>query len=70
MRAEIIRWAKFVTVVWPLIIFISTLAFLLVFYRPLCRILEQFDCSDVARIKIGPIEIVKRSRPKDTLTRR
>ena len=70
MRVEIMRWVKFITVVWPLIGFIATLAFLVVFYRPLRRILEQFNCSDVVRIKIGPIEIVKQIRPKHTHTLR
>ncbi len=70
MRVEIMSWVKFITVVWPLIGFIAILAFLVVFYRPLRRILEQFNCRDVVRIKIGPIEIVKRSRPMYTRTRR
>ena len=70
MRVEIMRWVKFITVVWPLVGFIAFLAFLVVFYRPVRRILEQFDCRDVERIKIGPIEIVKQSRPKHTCTLR
>ena len=70
MRTELIRSVKVITLAWPLIGFIATLAFLLVFYRPLCRILEQFNCRNVVRIKIGPIEIVKQSRPKQTRTRR
>jgi hypothetical protein len=61
---EIIRWVKFITVVWPLIIFIAMLAFLVIFFRPLYRILARFDCKEVERFKIGPIEIVKQSRPK------
>ena len=67
---EIMRWVKFITVVWPLIGLIATLAFLAVFYRPLRRILKRFDCKEVERIKIGPIEIVKQSRPKHTRTLR
>ena len=68
MRVEIMRWVKFMTIVWPLIGIIATLALLAVFYRPLCRILDRFDCQEVERIKIGPIEIVKRSRPRHTRT--
>jgi len=64
VRVEIISWMKFITVVWPLIGLIAILPFLVVFYRPLRRILEQFNCRDVERIKIGPVEIVKQSRPK------
>lgn len=64
------RWVKFITVVWPLFGFIAILAFLLVFYRPLRQILEQFNCRDVVRIRIGPIEVVKHSRAKHTRTRR
>jgi hypothetical protein len=64
------RWVRFVTVVWPLIGFVAIFAFLVVFYRPLRRILEQFNCRDVERIKIGPIEIVKQSRPQHTRTLR
>ena len=67
---EIMRWVRFVTVVWPLIGFVAIFAFLVVFYRPLRRILEQFNCEDVERIKIGPIEIVKQSRPRHTRTLR
>jgi hypothetical protein len=70
MRVEIMRWVKFITVVSPLIIFISTLVSLLVFYRPLRGIIEQFNCNDVERLKIGPLEIVKRSRPQNTRIRR
>ena len=70
MQVEIMRWVKFITVVWPLIGFVAILAFLLVFYGPLRRILEQFNCRDVVRIRIGPIEIVKQSRPKHTCTLR
>ena len=70
MRVEIMRWVKFITIVWPLIGFIATLVLLVVFYRPLCRIVDRFDCQEVERIKIGPIEIVKQSRPKHTCTLR
>ena len=70
MRAEIIRWVKFITVVWPLTAFIATLACLAVFYLPLRRILERFDSEDIERLKIGSIEMVKRSRPKPTRARR
>jgi len=64
------RWVKFISVVWPLIGLVWTLGFFVAFYRPLRRILEQFNCRDVVRIKIGPIEIVKQSRPKHTCTLR
>lgn len=64
------RWVKFITVVWPLIGFIATFGFLMVFYRPLRQILERFNCRDVERIKLGPVEIVKQSRPKQTRTLR
>jgi len=66
MRVEIMRWVKFISVVWPLIGFIVILAFLVVFYRPLRRILEQFNCSDLVRLKIGPLEIEKRGSRKHT----
>ena len=67
---DIMRWVKFITIVWPLVCFMAVLAFLLVFYRPLRQILEQFNCREVVRIKIGPIEIVKQSRPKHARTLR
>lgn len=60
MRVEIIRWVKLITVVCPFIGLIGILAFLVVFYRPLRRILEQFNCSDLVRLKIGPLEMEKR----------
>jgi beta-lactamase regulating signal transducer with metallopeptidase domain len=67
VRVEIMR--KFITIVWPLIGFIATLAFLAVFHRPLCRIPEQLNCGDVESIKIR-VEIVKQRRPKHTRTLR
>jgi len=66
VRVEIMRWVQFITIVWPLIGFTATLALLVVFHRPLRRILDRFDCQEVERIKIGPIEIVKQSRPGHT----
>jgi hypothetical protein len=66
VRVEIMRWVKFITIVWPLIGFIATLVLLVVFYRPLCRIVDRFDCQEVERIKIGPIEIVKGHRSGHT----
>ena len=60
------RWVKFITVVWPVIAFIAMLASLAVFHRPLCRILEQFNCSDLVRLKIVPLEIEKRAGRKRT----
>ena len=70
MRVEIMRWVRFITLICPLLGLIAIVAFLLVFYRPLCRILEQFNCRDVLRIKIGPIEIEKQPRSKPTRTLR
>lgn len=60
MSAELIRWVKIISLVWPLVWTISVLVFLIPFYRPLRRIVEEFNCSELLRIKIGPIEIVKR----------
>jgi len=67
---KMMRWVRFITVAWPLIGFIAALGFLVVFCRPLCRILDQFNCRDVGRIKIGLIEIEKQSRSKNTRTLR
>lgn len=70
MRVEIImRWLKFITMVRPIIGLIATLAVLLVFNRPIRQILEQFNCSDVVRFRIGPFEIEKSSRRKPARAR-
>ena len=68
MRVETVRWLKLITIAWPVIGFIGMLAFLAVFHRPLRRILEQFDCRNVIRIKIGFIEIVKQNPHNHTCT--
>jgi hypothetical protein len=60
-----VRWVKFITVVWPLIGFIANWAFRVVFRRAPRRIPEQLNCSDIESIKIG-IEIVKQRRPNHT----
>jgi len=66
MRTELVRSVKVIILAWPVIGSTAIMAFLVVFRRPLRRILEQFNCTDVERIKIGPIEIVKQGRPKHT----
>lgn len=68
MRVELMRWVKFIIVVWPVIAFIPILVFFVVFHRPLRQILERFNCEDIASMKIGPIEFVKQRRPKRTRT--
>ncbi len=60
--------AKFVTVLWPLTLFVSVLSIYVLFRRPLGRILKRFDCNDVLRIRIGPVEIEKQSRSKRART--
>ena len=69
VRVEIMKWVNFITVVWPLIGFIAILAFFAVFHRPLRQILEQFNCRDVIRLKLGPLEIEKRRSRKPARTR-
>ncbi len=64
MRTELIRWVKLIILAWPLIGFVATFGFLMVFYRPLRQILERFNCCDLVRLKIGPLEIEKRRRRK------
>jgi beta-lactamase regulating signal transducer with metallopeptidase domain len=64
------RWVKIATVLWAFIGVAATLAFLVVYCRPLRRILEQFNCEDVERIRIGPIEIVKQCHSKRTRRRK
>jgi hypothetical protein len=61
---------KFMTVLWPLIVFVSIIVFLVLFRRPLRQILERFDCSDVSRLRMGPFEIEKQSCPKHTRAHR
>lgn len=70
MRVEILNWVKLVTIAWPVIIFVATVMFLVIFFRPLRRILDRFDSEDIQRFKFGPIEIVKRVRPKRGQNRR
>lgn len=66
MWTELIRPVKVIILPWPIIGIIAILVFLVVFYRPIRQILEQFNCEDVERIRIGPIEIVKQRRRKRT----
>ena len=35
-----------------------------IFRRPLRQILEQFNCGDLIRLKLGPLEIEKQSSRK------
>lgn len=62
MLTEIMRWAKFMTVLWPLIVSAPIFVFLVFLRRPLRQILERFNCGQVSRIRIGPLEIEKQSR--------
>jgi hypothetical protein len=70
VRVEIMKWVNFITVVCPLVGLIAILAFFAVFYRPLRQILEQFNCCDLIRLKLGPLEIEKRRSRKPVRTRR
>jgi hypothetical protein len=58
---EIMKWVNFIAVVLPLICFIAILA---IFHRPLRQILEQFNCGDLIRLKLGPLEIEKQGSRK------
>lgn len=59
---------EFMTFLWPISLFLSILLLVVLFRRPLRRILERFDCKDVLRIRIGPLEIEKQSRSKHART--
>lgn len=69
VQVKIMKWVNFITVVWPLIGFIAILAFFAAFHRPLRQILEQFNCCDLIRLKLGPLEIEKRRSRKPVRTR-
>ncbi len=69
MRVEIMKWVNFITVVLRLIGFIAIFAFFAVFHRPLRQILEQFNCCDLIRLKLGPLEIEKRRGRKPVRSR-
>jgi hypothetical protein len=70
VQVEIMKWVNFITVVWPLIGFIAILALFAAFHRPLRQILEQFNCCDLIRIKLGPLEIEKGRSRKPVRSRR
>lgn len=57
MRTELIRLVKLITFAWTLIGLLTPFGFLIVFYRPVRNILQRFNCSDLVRLKIGPLEI-------------
>jgi hypothetical protein len=70
MRTQITGWVKFIAMLWPLMQFVMRLVFLVLFRHPLRQILERFDCSDVSRIKIWPLEVEKQSRSRRARTPR
>jgi hypothetical protein len=70
MRTELIRWAKFITVVLPLISTAAIVVFFVLFHRPLRQILEQFNCRGVLRFRLGPLEIEKRGHGKSARSHR
>jgi hypothetical protein len=61
---EIMRWVKLIAALSPLIGLGAVGTFLAIFYRPLSQILKRFNCGDLIRLKIGPLEIERRPRPK------
>jgi hypothetical protein len=63
-----VRWVKVITVIWPLISFGGIVVFFLLFHRPLRQILEQFNCCDLVRFRLGPLEIEKQPRGKPVRT--
>ena len=62
-------WVNLITVALPFMGFIAIAAFFAIFHRPLRQILEQFNCGDLIRLKLGPLEIEKLPSRKPARTR-
>jgi len=64
-------WVNLIAVALPFMGFIAIAAFFAIFHRPVRQILEQFNCCDLIRLKLGPLEIEKgRSRKPVRFRRR
>jgi hypothetical protein len=70
VRAELMWWTKFLILACPLLGLATILVLLVGYYRPIRRILNQFDCPNVTGLKIGPFELSKRSCPQRAHARR
>jgi len=70
VRLEVMGLVKLVAAIWPLAGFTVIVAILVVFYRQVRKILEQFNCCDLTRFRLGPLEIEKQSSRKPVRSRR
>jgi hypothetical protein len=57
-------WVNLITVALSFMGFIAIGVFFVILHRPLRHILEQFNCGDLIRLKLGPLEIEKQSSRK------
>ena len=70
VRLEVMGWLKLVAAIWPFAGLTVIVAILVVFYRQVRQILAQFNCGDLIRFRLGPLEIEKQSSRKPVRSHR
>jgi hypothetical protein len=59
VQMETVRWVRLVAILWPIMGFAAIAFFFALFSRQMRRILERFNCGELRRFRIGPLEIEK-----------